>query len=235
MTRIFFTADHHFGHAGVIRMSGRPFTSVDEMTREMIARWNAVVGPRDEIWHLGDFSFKMLLEEAQKVFDALHGRKHLIRGNHDKASVAEWPWESVHDLHEIAVDGRRVVLCHYPMAEWPGYFRDSVHLFGHVHGNRQVPGAVDVGVDSWDFRPVTLDEILARRTPPPIPTRQLESWEIAYVETAKSEAERKALDEVLGQRVDQSGWRIARRVADLTDDEMQAILDARVPDGGDDE
>lgn len=204
---IFFTADHHFGHAGVIRMCGRPFSGVDEMNRQMIARWNAVVGPADEIWHLGDFAYKMPAADARGIWDALNGRKHLIRGNHDKASVAEWGWESVQDLHEIAVDGRRVVLCHYPLAEWPGFYRDSIHLHGHVHGNRSVAGAVDVGVDCWDFRPVTLDEILARRTLPPIPPRQLETWELAYIEQAKAEAERRALDEVLGQRVDQAGGR----------------------------
>ncbi|ORE90760.1 metallophosphoesterase [Aurantimonas sp. 22II-16-19i] len=207
MTRTFFTADTHFGHASVIRMCGRPFATVDEMNREMIARWNAAVGPRDEIWHLGDFAYKMPVADARGIWDALNGRKSLIRGNHDKASVAEWGWESVHDLHEIAVDGRRVVLCHYPLAEWPAYFRDAIHLYGHVHGNRHVAGAVDVGVDCWDFRPVTLAEILARRTPPPIPPRQLEDWERAYIEQAKLEAERRALDEILGQRVDQSGGR----------------------------
>ena len=207
MTRTFFTADTHFGHEGAIRMCGRPFASVDEMTREMIARWNAVVAPGDTVWHLGDFAFKMPVADARRIFDMLHGRKSLIRGNHDKAAVAVWPWESVHDLHEIAVDGRRVIMCHYPLAEWAGYYRDSIHLFGHVHGNRSVAGAVDVGVDVWDFRPVTLDEILTRRTPPPIPPRQLEAWEIAYIETAKAEAERRALDEILGQRVDQAGGR----------------------------
>ena len=204
---VFFTADTHFGHEGAIRQNGRPFASVDDMNREMAARWNAVVAPQDEIWHLGDFAYKMPLDDARKIFGTLNGRKSLIVGNHDKATVRTWPWESVHDLHEIAVDGRRVVLCHYPLAEWPGYYRDSVHLFGHVHGNRHVAGAVDVGVDCWDFRPVPLDEILAGRTPPPIPPRQLEAWEIAYIEVAKTEAERRAMNDVLSQRVDQAGGR----------------------------
>ena len=98
MTRTFFTADSHFGHESVIRMSNRPFATVDEMTREMIARWNAVVAPGDTVWHLGDFAFKMPVDGARKIFDALNGRKRLVMGNHDKASVRDWPWESVHDL-----------------------------------------------------------------------------------------------------------------------------------------
>ena len=40
--------------------------------------------------------------------------------------------------------------------------RSAVHLFGHVHGNwrgaRGARGAVNVGVDVWDYRPVTWGE-----------------------------------------------------------------------------
>lgn len=205
MSRTFFTADHHFGHAGIIDMSQRPFKNLHRMDSEMVKRWNATVGPNDIVWHLGDFAHKMTDDDAQKSFGMLHGKKHLIRGNHDRDSVSDWGWESVHDLHEISLDGRRIVMCHYPLAEWAGYYRDSVHLFGHVHGNRQVAGAVDVGVDNWDFRPVTLDEILAVRQPAPIVARKLEAWERGYIERAKEEAAVRALEEVLAQRVDQSG------------------------------
>ncbi len=41
---IFFSADHHFYHANIIRYCSRPFNSVEEMNEEMIARWNSTVG-----------------------------------------------------------------------------------------------------------------------------------------------------------------------------------------------
>ena len=38
-----------------------------------------------------------------------------------------------------------------------------LNLHGHSHGRLQpLPRQVDVGVDGWDFRPVTLAGILAR-------------------------------------------------------------------------
>lgn len=56
MTKTFFTSDTHFNHAKVIKYCARPFASVEEMNRELLSRWNAVVGPEDTIFHLGDFA-----------------------------------------------------------------------------------------------------------------------------------------------------------------------------------
>lgn len=41
----FFTADHHFGHAGVLHMCKRPFADIAEHDDMLVASWNAVVGP----------------------------------------------------------------------------------------------------------------------------------------------------------------------------------------------
>jgi len=40
----YFTSDHHFGHAGALGLYQRPFASVAEMDRQMIDRWNSVIG-----------------------------------------------------------------------------------------------------------------------------------------------------------------------------------------------
>ena len=52
----FFTADTHFGHANIIKYTNRPFDSPNHMDDILIANWNAVVGPDDEVYHLGDFA-----------------------------------------------------------------------------------------------------------------------------------------------------------------------------------
>ena len=56
MTSVYFTADQHFSHAGIIGLCKRPFRSIEEMDEAMIANWNTVVGPDDDVWHLGDFA-----------------------------------------------------------------------------------------------------------------------------------------------------------------------------------
>lgn len=161
---IYLTADTHVGHTGILssRMARpRPFASIAEHDEAIVERWNALVRPEDEVWHLGDFAFDCSLEHARSVFDRLNGTKHLIIGNHERLG-RRLPWASQHDgIHQIAVDGRRLVLCHYAMRVWPGIWRGALHLYGHTHGS--LPGtrrSADVGVDCWDLRPVALPEIL---------------------------------------------------------------------------
>jgi calcineurin-like phosphoesterase family protein len=161
---IYFTADHHFGHAGAIDQNGRPFINVSEMNCTMIERWNAVVRPADTVHHLGDFAWRTGEVEVLDIFARLNGRKHLVAGNHDHGGpVMDCAWETISQISEVKVDGRRVVLCHYPLLEWRGFHRDAVHLFGHVHGsNPGVGRSCDAGVDCWDFYPITLQQALDR-------------------------------------------------------------------------
>lgn len=160
---VFFTSDTHFAHARIVELCKRPFSSVEEMDHEMIKRWNQKVQPSDTVFHLGDFSLKSG-EEAQKYLSRLNGTLHLIHGNHDRNSVrALSGWVSVSGLRELHHEGRYITLCHYSMRVWNGSHRGSLMLYGHSHGT--LPGntqSLDVGVDAWDFQPVTLEEILAR-------------------------------------------------------------------------
>jgi calcineurin-like phosphoesterase family protein len=56
------------------------------------------------------------------------------------------------------------VLCHYPFRTWNGIGSGTVNIHGHSHGRlTPVTRQYDVGVDVWDFRPVTLAAVLARR------------------------------------------------------------------------
>lgn len=161
--RVFFTADTHFGHKGILRLSARPFPDVDAMDEALIEAWNETVGPGDLVYHLGDFCFRGS-KPAAKILERLNGEIVLLRGNHDSANTAKLDrWRGVHDLLELSLERTRLVLCHYPLLEWPGAFKGAVHLHGHTHGavapNRQ---RIDVGVDVWPYRPVRLAEILAR-------------------------------------------------------------------------
>ena len=132
----------------------------------MAERWNAAVGPEDEVWHLGDLTRLRSAERIEALLSTLNGRKHLIAGNNDgPATLAASGWASVGHYAEIEEDGARLVLCHYAFRTWNGSGRGSLNLHGHSHGRlRPAPRQFDVGVDLWDFRPVTLGEILASRS-----------------------------------------------------------------------
>lgn len=159
---IFFTSDTHFGDHRTLNIHRRPFANAAAMDEALIARWNAVVGADDVVWHLGDFARRA--SDAARLLGALHGTKHLVRGNNDDdATAAASGWASVSDYAEIAVDDRRLVLCHYPFRSWNGQGRGALDLHGHSHGRlKPMPRQFDVGVDARGFEPVTLDALLGR-------------------------------------------------------------------------
>jgi len=140
------------------------------MDRALIRNWNATVGPRDEVYILGDFTMKPAAQ-AHEYLSALNGRKYFIRGNHDKFLNGFDPFKYdfgwVKDYHVLKHEGRKFVLFHYPIAEWDSFFRGAIHLYGHVHASAtsaaRLPDglAFNVGVDCHDFRPVSIERILA--------------------------------------------------------------------------
>lgn len=162
MPAVWFTSDTHYGHTNVIGYSKRPFASVEEMEEGLVARFNECVQPRDTVYHLGDFAWRE--DVALRVLGRLRGQIHLIAGNHDHTKVRKLPqWASVQHYLEIKLGGQHLVLCHYAMRVWNRAHHGSLMLYGHSHGN--LPGnsqSHDVGVDVWDCRPVSLDEIMAR-------------------------------------------------------------------------
>lgn len=168
----FFIADTHFGHANIIRLCNRPFADVSEMDDFMIRRWNERVGTDDDVYLLGDFCFRASERNAESYLSVLKGRKHLIVGNHDggwmkKTDVGTY-FASVSPISEIALDGRRLILCHYPILEWNHFYRGAFHLFGHIHNRADQdffpliasrPNMLNAGVDINGFMPVTLEEL----------------------------------------------------------------------------
>jgi calcineurin-like phosphoesterase family protein len=186
MARVFFTADHHFGHSGILDPSkhcnrGDHFSSIEEHDRVLAEMWNAVVSPRDTVWHVGDFSYKASFEHAERIFKKLNGTKHLILGNHDKVS-SRLPWASQQLMAQISVPvaghpkNKHVILCHYAMRTWPRRHGGSLMLFGHSHGAMAgCSQSMDVGVDVWGFRPVTLEEIMVEMAK--LKSAKAEDWE----------------------------------------------------------
>ncbi len=159
--KVFFTADTHFGDHRTINIQKRPFDSVAAMDAVLIERWNAVVGPDDVVWHLGDVARRAA--DVPALLARLHGTKHLLRGNNDPDATADARgWESVATYAEIDLAGHRLIMCHYPFRSWNGQHRRALNLHGHSHGRlKPVLRQYDVGVDARGFAPVTLEQIIA--------------------------------------------------------------------------
>lgn len=163
---IYFTADLHFGHKNIISTKSRPFKTVEEMDETLIKNINSTCTKRDTLVILGDVAFKQSVDKTIEQLSRLTPKLVLIRGNHDPRSLKNCV-EAMYDYFDITVYHRKVVLSHYPILEWDGFFRGSVHLHGHQHNYSDYNVRMrnldvlryDVGVDANDFMPVSIKQI----------------------------------------------------------------------------
>jgi calcineurin-like phosphoesterase family protein len=191
---IYFTSDQHFGHTNVIPYCGRPFKDLDHMHETLIRRHNAVVGPEDTVYHLGDFSLNF--KWVEKILPRLNGYKHLIVGNHDACHTVHCAtlaklyrkreqyqkagFDSVNEniylelgpdlsalLHHMPYRGDHTGVERYQEYRPADYGGWLIH--GHVHGLWRVKDRmINVGVDVWDYAPVpitSIQEIISNAVP----------------------------------------------------------------------
>jgi len=169
---IYFTGDQHFGHANIIKHCNRPFDTVSEMDEYLLAEWNNRVTTNDTVYILGDRFFRNAVS-ASDYLCKLHGKKHLIKGNHDKdwmkKTNLEKHFQSVSNMIEFSDGSHKITLCHYPLMTWNGIAKGSYHIHGHIHNNvdaayfqllKSMPNALNAGVDINHFRPVTFAELV---------------------------------------------------------------------------
>lgn len=153
---IWFISDTHFGHDNIIGYCGRPFTSASEMDEVMVERWNATVRPSDKVYHLGDVAMR---REHLATVKRLHGKKRLIRGNHDIFSTSDYLACGFQEVLGVRVLAN-VLFSHFPVHPGSlGRFLANAH--GHIHQQPSPEGAyVNLCVEWTEYRPVTLEEVV---------------------------------------------------------------------------
>lgn len=175
---VWYTADHHFGHANIIRFCNRPWLGkrgltdkgywkssdvaknrCDAMDRDLIRRWNMRVKDGDIVYYLGDFAYRAS-NKVQYYIDQLNGNKIFIKGNHDKNNGLKIHME----FAVINMGGMRIKLIHDPKYADEMY---DLNFCGHIHEKwkfkKMELGSyiINVGVDMWGFNPITFDEIIS--------------------------------------------------------------------------
>lgn len=166
-----YISDLHFGHKAVLDFEHRPFSGVEEMDAMLIYSWNSRVTKNDQVYILGDFAF-----HNEKPYSwylkRLKGQKHLVVGNHDKKllkdSEALEYFVSVDFYREITDCQKHIVLSHYPIAEWNGFYHDAYHVYGHIHKRtdgvyqymKQFDRALNAGACINNYTPCSLNELI---------------------------------------------------------------------------
>lgn len=164
MSNVWFSADTHFNHFKIIEYTNRPFKTVEEMNETIIANWNSRVKPEDTVILNGDFCFKN--DGTIKAIDwekRLNGKIVFIKGNHDNNNSCSAIIENM----VIKYGGKQLFIVHDPANCNLNY---DINLTAHVHEKWKVKEAksfpkksilINIGVDVWNFMPVTINQILA--------------------------------------------------------------------------
>ncbi len=191
--KLWFTSDAHFYHDNIRRYCNRPFETVEDMNDILIANWNSVVKPDDDVIVAGDFIHSGNLEKIQSIIHRLNGKIWLVWGNHcmqnkfERPVIIEMFEGRCYDAMDFQVEDGEVEdgflkfhVNHYPCEYWT---RGAIHLHGHIHSGPKAetsektifkPLRYDIGVDNNNYYPISYEEIKV------IITRQLLGYEQKY-------------------------------------------------------
>lgn len=189
--KTFVISDTHFGHANILNyVPSRQFwaSSVDDMDKKLIEAWNSTVKPDDTILHLGDFAL-VQAARLEGYVKQLHGRKILVKGNHDRVTNGklEKLGFEVYGFLAFQSLNRKILAVHAPITMSHVVSKKDhgfdFMLHGHTHGMytpatcKDHTGLVgfDVGVDGFSELRGTPEKV-----PAPLQLRKVIAHAIEY-------------------------------------------------------
>ena len=160
--KTYFIADTHFGDDNIRRYENRPFESVAEMDKMLIAKWNETVTENDEVYVLGDFGAD---GNEKEILSKLNGIKYLVKGNHDDKSNDYYREAGFKEVYDLPVIYKNFwVLSHdaiYVNSNMP-----YANLFGHDHNTPIVKDYSSqhycVSVERIEYTPILFDKIVKK-------------------------------------------------------------------------
>lgn len=173
MRKVWFSSDFHFNHTNICgpaisswSAGFRNFNSLIEMNNTIINNLNSRVMADDVLYFLGDFAFgdKSRIPELRSRINC--HEIHLIYGNHDevirKTHNYRILFASCNDIIVQRFGKQEIRMSHEPTDVWTNNHRGTFSVFGHVHNNFQHCNGqrMDVGVDTNNFMPYSLDEVV---------------------------------------------------------------------------
>ncbi len=171
MSNIFLCSDLHLSHENIIvfkREDGTPlrdFATIEEHDEYIIQQHNKVVSPNDRVYMLGDITFH---NKNLHKLDRMHGRKVLIKGNHDDLKLTQYlPYfDDIRACHILD----KFILTHIPI-HTESFSRWKANVHGHLH-NKRVRGAWGSKIDERyqnvsmecldDYTPISLEQMKSR-------------------------------------------------------------------------
>ena len=117
----------------------------------------------DTVFHLGDLALGKK-EDTQALVPLLNGKMYLMRGNHDRRSIAFYQALGitlVKDPYRMeTASGMQLVFSHRPIVPLPP---GMLNLHGHIHNNPAPelgPRHVNISIEVRLYRPWKLGDVL---------------------------------------------------------------------------
>lgn len=174
---IYITSDLHLNHPRDFIYTARGYSSVEEMNKDLITKFNNTVTDEDEVYILGDLCLggANSLIDNFKLLSQLNGNIHIILGNHDTETRRRM-YETLPQVVSISyaemIHYRKYhfYLSHYPTLtanlddDKPLRAR-TINLCGHSHATDPFvdweEGCIyHCEVDAHNGFPVSLDAII---------------------------------------------------------------------------
>ena len=133
------------------------------MNKFMVNNWNHTVGPKDTVYHLGDWSFGRGSRSPSYWRKKLHGHILSVKGDHDRKTKGM----RFREYKVLRYGGYSFLLVHDPDKkpfDWHGWV-----IHGHKHNNnmRYYPfingerKTINVSVELIGYKPVSIDNLLS--------------------------------------------------------------------------
>lgn len=166
--KIFITSDIHGFHKNIAAGSSswgdrsicRPFKDEFEMTNVICDNINYIVDKDDILLHLGDWSFGGMAN-IPKLRSMIRCKNIFTWvGNHD-VHIGKFSelFCDIFTYWEFSYKGKLICACHYPIISWNKIRKNGLAFHGHSHHslNYSSSGLLDVGIDGYGFKPISLD------------------------------------------------------------------------------
>lgn len=192
--RIWFISDLHLGHAKDFILNPRDYTNVDEALAHQWLMLQETIKPEDIVFNLGDAvigAAEKSIDYAKRVVHLPCKHQYYVWGNHNAGmkdlyhDAIDCSYPNMRGLEvypltypnsnftflghyaEIYIDGRCVVLTHYPFASWNHISKGAYHIHGHCHRNLKEDKSLHRLDVSWEWkrRPVQWHEIVQEISP----------------------------------------------------------------------
>jgi len=166
MGKVFVTSNLQLGRPGAIKKYKRNYSSVDDMDKDLIKKWNEVVKSEDTVYHLGNFAWDP--RTAQSSMLALNGKIKFCLGEHDEAlqlleakNMLRPGCEIVKCIEED-VDSE-AVLSYWPLSYWPKKAKKWYSIIGFpqkTFKSDPKKKIINASTDFWSNKPQELPKIV---------------------------------------------------------------------------